>query len=434
MRALSSDRIGLVISLVGGAFLLVLAGLAMAEFRLPPALAFAKVVDAAGDLLEKGPAYLGIEPVEHLEPLREVYRDPVTADPERTAPGVTLLVGLFGDELGAQLVDRGDDVVHRWPVDFFSLIEDQRKYPYDGLIHGSFLYPNGELIVNMDGDGLVKVDACGEVLWENRDRTHHAVFVDDEGFIWAPTYTDRYDVPELAAVPFRFDQVSRFDPNSGQRVLTIDLVDMLVEGGLEGVVLANKPHYNDLVHLNDVEVLSGDLAGAFPGFDAGDIMLSFRRPNQIWVLDGRSHRLKWWRTGPMHSAHDPDFQPDGTITVLDNRPGGAAGSDNDFLGRMGGSRILRLDPASHGYETVFESEGETRFYTPYRGKHQLLDNGNILIAETDAGRAIEVAPGGDVVWSWLNLYDEEQVGWLMGATRYPERYRSIGEVDCPGQA
>lgn len=67
---------------------------------------------------------------------------------------------------------------------------------------------------------------------------------------------------------------------------------------------------------------------------------------------------------------------------------------------------------------------------PRRGKHQILDNGDILITETDAGRVFETTPNGEVVWQYVNRYSADEVGWLMTADRYPSAYARIGE-DCP---
>ena len=52
------------------------------------------------------------------------------------------------------------------------------------------------------------------------------------------------------------------------------------------------------------------------------------------------------------------------------------------------------------------------------------------MAETDAGRAAEVSPKGEVVWSYINWWDADEVGWLMGATRYPESYVDFLNLEC----
>jgi len=63
----------------------------------------------------------------------------------------------------------------------------------------------------------------------------------------------------------------------------------------------------------------------------------------------------------MRGQHDPDFQPDGVITVFDNRPGGRPGSENRYRGAMGGSRIPSIDPQTRARRTVFDGAGGEAF-------------------------------------------------------------------------
>jgi hypothetical protein len=307
------------------------------------------------------------------------------------------------------------------------------KYRFDALIHGAALYPNGDFIANFDGHGIVRVSACGEIVWRNQARTHHSIFIDDEGYIWAPKLRKqgRYNEKSIHELPFVADQIGQFDPDTGEMIQEIDLIKIIVDANAQGIVKHPYSNINDLLHVNDVEVLSKAMADSFPLLDAGDIMLSSRNLNQIWIIDGKTHTLKWWKTGPMIGQHDPDFQADGKITLFDNRPAGLPSSENHFLGDAGGSRILSIDHQTGAFTTLYTTNENSTFYSPYRGKHQLLPNGNILIAETDAGRAYEVLPNGKVVWSYINAWDEDEVGWILGAHRYPLSYASIGNFDCP---
>ncbi len=257
--------------------------------------------------------------------------------------------------------------------------------------------------------------------------------MDDNGDLWTPTYVfhDRYHNDEIAAQSFNFDALARFDAATGEKLEQIDLVDALVNSDLVGLATANSIMLDDVMHLNDAEVLSAGMADAFPMFEAGDILLSSRHFNQLWVLDRKTKTIKWWLMGPTIGQHDPDFQADGTITVFDNRPGGDATEANGFKGHRGGSRIITVNPADKSHRVLYASDERNTFYTPYRGKHQVLPNGNILITETDAGRAFEVTPEGEVVWSFINGWDETRVGWVMKATKYPESYGDFAKKACP---
>ena len=64
------------------------------------------------------------------------------------------------------------------------------------------------------------------------------------------------------------------------------------------------------------------------------------------------------------------------------------------------------------------------------GKHQPLPNGNILITETEGGRAFEVTPNGETVWSFVNRYDDKAVAIIEQAERYAEHYADFVGKPC----
>ena len=175
----------------------------------------------------------------------------------------------------------------------------------------------------------------------------------------------------------------------------------------------------DPFHANDVEILGPDLADAFPMFEAGDIMISLRTPNLVAVLDPESLKVKWWQHGPWHRQHDPDFQPDGTITVFDNRL--------DF----GHSQIVRIDPKTREWTRLFRGSDEIPFYTRTRGQHQVLANGSLLLTSTNSGRALEISPDGKLVWEFQNVFDERRNALVKMAMLVPEDFFLPDALSCP---
>jgi hypothetical protein len=187
------------------------------------------------------------------------------------------------------------------------------------------------------------------------------------------------------------------------------------------------------VHANDVEVLGRDLAAAYPSLKPGHVMVSLRVPNLILIFDPKTREIVWHQTGPWLRQHDPDFRDDGLISVFDNR--GVEGDASVF----GGSRTLVVDPLSRETRDAYPHRKDNWFFTPTRGKHQVLPNGNTLLVETAGGRVLEVADDGSVVWSYLNRYDENAVGKVQEAIVYPEDYLNevpagCGEVAGPPSA
>lgn len=419
-------------SILSAVLLIFVGGLVLGTFQWGPAQLVIVAKDVVKDLKRNAGAYFQDVPTQHLRPNRFGKTGVDVTAPDKVQPGVTFITGLFGRKLGARLYAANGDLLHEWPIDFFSIAAAEMAYPFDALIHGDILYENGDFVANFDGRGIVRSSACGDILWQNRDRSHHSIDVDDNGDLWTTVYTDTYNEPALTSAPFEFDAIARFDANTGEKLEQIDLVQALVRSDKVGLALANSLKLNDMMHLNDAEVLSARMADAFPMFEAGDIALSSRNYSQIWVLDRKTQTVKWFYMGAVIGQHDPDFQPDGTITIFDNRPGGAPTEANGYKGHRGGSRIVAVDPATGEHRVAYASDSRNTFYTAYRGKHQVLDNGNILITETDAGRVFEVTPDGEIVWSFINGYDETQVGWVMKATKYPESFADFAKAGCPG--
>jgi hypothetical protein len=174
----------------------------------------------------------------------------------------------------------------------------------------------------------------------------------------------------------------------------------------------------DPFHPNDVEPLRAAMAAAFPMFEAGDLLISLRELNLVAVVDPDDGSLKWFRHGPWHRQHDPDWEPDGTISVYDNRMG------------LGASRILKVDPATDEVTVAYEGSSEHPFYSYRRGKHQFLPNGNVLVTESEAGRVFEAAPDGSLVWERDFGWDAERNLIVTSADRLPADFFLPGALAC----
>jgi hypothetical protein len=395
-----------------------------------PARLWTSAITAAGEIRTYAEAALFAFPNQHTRPRRNTDDGVTILQPEAMQPGVTLVSGLFGQKLGFRLLAPDGTILHEWPVDFFALAPEEMKHRYHALIHGEMMFPNGDIIANLDGRRLVRFDRCGRILWQTPAKPHHSVFLDDRGLVWAPIGAVPVPPDGIVGFPHSVDRIGAFDAGTGAQVAEISLSESFRALDYPGLIQPDPDTADDLLHTNDVEVLSAAMAPAFPMFGAGDILISSRNLHQLWVLDGTSHRIKWTYAGPMRGQHDPDFRPDGKITVFDNRGAGEPAVGNRYLGNLGGSRIIAIDPATGDARVLYASDEANSFYSPFRGKHQVLDNGNILITETDGGRVFEVTAAGRVVWSFTNGWDKDHVGWIMGATRYPDGYAAAAAAPC----
>lgn len=408
------------------------------------------VAGAAGDAGRPGPTLE--EQRVRLESLGYVTTVPVAPgdprrpgvarhDPSRSFAGLNLFASR--EESAARLISMDGHEVHRWASGakgrtyaWFREHLPSHAPPFlEGWNHVALL-EDGDLLVVGSHHMLARLGWGSTVEWKLDLPAHHDATVSRDGRIY--TLTDGLRTVELdgGIVAFQDDQVvvlspdgdllrsiSLFDAFGGtsrpllrhrlrfippaQRARLARLREAARAGGEErllfrlmqevarGEVATHGAAKNilvhgreeDLFHANSVQVLERDAPGLWR---KGDLLVSVLRLDRIVVIDHVSGRVVWeWGEGVLDEQHHATLQDDGTILVFDNGR------------RRGFSRILRVDPRRA--EIVWSYEGEPRrsFFTASRGGVQALPNGNLLIAETNRGRAFEITPGGAIVWEFF---------------------------------
>jgi len=260
------------------------------------------------------------------------------------------------------------------------------------------------------------MNACGEVVWTVPYRTHHSVSRDDAGNFWVAGLKWRYEpVPEyIHPVPEFVDETMLQVSPDGKILREIFVLQSIYQSGYADLIVSSHRTL-DITHMNDVEVLSASMADRFPTLAAGDILVSLRNLNTVLVIDGKTEKVKWHFRHPLIRQHDPDFEPDGRITIFDNR------DDMTQEGmKLGPTQLVSVNPATNEWTIVYPQTSKQAFYTQTGGKHQLLANGNRLITEAHGGRVFEIDPDGDVVWNWIvATRGDGLVPEVLEGTRYP---------------
>jgi len=90
-------------------------------------------------------------------------------------------------------------------------------------------------------------------------------------------------------------------------------------------------------------------------------------------------------------------------------------------------QALQLEPT-----TRYPLGDEDAFFTPVPGTHQRLENGNVLITESTAGRIFEVTREGEVVWDYRLPYDDETTSLFEAGMRVPVDYFEVLDWECEG--
>lgn len=347
---------------------------------------------------------LQIEPTRLLARARHEGAGVTIRKPAQMQPGLTFLASFFDGQVEARLVREDGSVVQRWPIRYGEIWPDrdrskkgEPRTDWNAFVHGSLALPDGSVVVDFDtGRSLVKLDRCGAVVWKLKQNIHHSVFHAEDGTFWVPLW----------------DDVAQISPE-GELMRRISIPQLVKKNDLHGILFFQSPSLPSDRHTNDVELLSTEMAAAFPLFEAGDVLLSMRNLNLVMVFDPDTEVIKWYQHGPWLRQHDPDFLPDGTISIFNNR--------TDF----GSSNIMIIDPVTRQVEIAYEGTRARPFYTAIRGKHQYLANGNLLITSSQAGRVFEVTPAGEIVWEYVNRYDRDRVAIVSNAIRYDPTYFDV---------
>lgn len=343
--------------------------------------------------------------------------------PRSVQQGATLITSYWRDSTwqpGLRLIDRRGRVLHEWLYDVTDVFGDTVQRVGD--LQGAHLFPDGDVLVNFAYVGIARLDACGSVVWRLPEGSHHSIARAEDGTFWipgyrqnAPTTSPRYPngLPGLSDTVGR-DRVLHVSAD-GDLIESIDVLELLYANGLERhIAKSHRLKQSDVVHLNDIEPLPASMAPDYPLFEAGDLLVSLRDLDLVLVFDPASGDVRWHASHPFIEQHDPDFLGDGWIGVFDNnRDGTERGS------MLGGSRIVAVRPGTDSVAIRFPSAESDPFYSEYAGKWQHLDNGNMLLTESAAGRVVEVAGDGRTVWEWVHgPYDDARVPEVYEAARY----------------
>lgn len=423
-----SDRIGLALLAFAIFTILFGYGFASAKFKFFPY----NLIREAYTLFEKP-----------FKVIKENDLDGITHDfdPDKVFMGLNLASVVVADYgLAVQVFDMKGKIMHQWDLDWDDIWPNPTHLSAKSIpktrpgtnIHGMALLDNGDLVFNYDFLGLVKVNLCGDVVWRLNYKTHHSIYVDEDGMLWVSALKDHNTpLPELPHYrpPFIEPMILQVSPD-GEILKEISIFNLLKKNGLEGLLYISDdsihtpdithtpaPRTGDTLHLNDVETFPQSMAPGF--FHYGDVMISLRNINTVLVFDMDTETVKFQRTGDFIRQHDPDFLDGNTISVFDNHVAGPIS--------QGQSQILAISAIGLPTRVLYSGTDTHKFYTNTMGKSQRLPNGNLLISEPKNFRAFEVTNKGEIVWQHYNRIDEKTVGLMGEVQRIPLELKKLFE-------
>lgn len=311
----------------------------------------------------------------------------------------------------AMLLDMEGRELHRWhvPYDVAFPNEDVPSSPATGYWRRVRLLDNGDLLAIFEGLGLIKVNRDSQLVWALSNGAHHDLEVRPDGSIYVLTRS-AHMIPRVhSSLPILEDFVTVLDAD-GHEMMQVSILEA-VENSEYWALFENRAREaGDIFHTNAIKVLDGSLANKIAAFKAGNVLISLANLNAIAVMELAPPKIVWALAGLWVHQHDPIVLENGNLMVFDNR------------GNAGRARVVEFDPRTQ--EIAWEYTGDNDdLQSDTCGANQRLPNGNVLITETDYGRALEVTAEKRIVWEYYTPHrsgkDNELIATLFDSVRLP---------------
>lgn len=284
------------------------------------------------------------------------------------------------------LIDMDGKLVNSWPgLDNLIMLEDLSFLAYD-----------------LDRIGLYYWNSTP--IWIHNVGVHHDATITDKGtFLILSREVHRYKNRDV-----EFDVIIELSPEGEEiyRWSTYDHFDYINKkfhwtSPLDEPAEVYDPECDrgqfggcyEYYHMNSIQTLPETPIGKTDKrFQKGNWLISLLEINAIVILDKDTKELVWyWGRGELKGQHMPRMLENGNILIY----------DNDGLA-INVTRIIEIDPVKKEIVWQYMANPPQSFFSANMGSFQRLPNGNMLILESNKGRAFEVTKEGEIVWEWFN--------------------------------
>ena len=317
-----------------------------------------------------------------------------------------------------ELVDlRNFKVLHTWNPDIDAFNKsvpkiDEFKYLDRDANNSRYLlrHPNllkdGGLVFHYKSP-LRKIDSCSNLIFQNKnDVFHHSIEKDNEGNLWVPSHIYPQSLPTYKVGTNIIDEKGYFDDGivklsaDGEILFEKSVSQIFIDNGLEYLLFSvgDFDFNKDPIHLNDIQPV--DFDGAF--WKKGDVFLSLRHQSMVLLYRPSTNQIIWKGTGPFFHQHDVNILNDHSISVFNNNSknfvdGNAVDVNNE---------MIIYDFKTNKYSSYLKDsliKNDVRTKTAGRGK--ILQNGDLLVEESNYSRYLYFNSDGSLRWTYFNRAD-----------------------------
>lgn len=402
----SRDRLLFVAFIVAVTLLIFLAGAFVTAAGIPPGPQISRALEGGRAVYAKLTLHDDVYMSDLWHPARSEARGVTVNVSDRVSPGATLYTS--GHEAAAYLISADGELLHEWKRPFSRIWNEQaavREPQPDTHVYmrKARMLENGDILAVYEGAGdtpygygLVRLDRDSNVVWSYLQSVHHDFDVAPDGRIFALTQ-EIVDVPlpqlDHLKTP-RLDDFLVILSADGREERKIPLLTVVDESPYRHLLFAISSFaLADALHANSVRVIT-EADRNFRHGKPGQVLVSFREPSAIGVVDIEEEKLVWAVRGYWSGQHDPQILANGNILLFDNR--------GNYNMPEGPSRVLEFDPVTMAIAWEYRGTEAAPLDSVIRSYAIRLANGNTLVTESNGGRIVEVTPEGETVWEFVN--------------------------------
>lgn len=271
------------------------------------------------------------------------------------------------------------------------------------------LLGDGSIIFNTIGS-LVRQPLCSSTpTWVIDHPIHHSIELSPEGnSIWVPSITEEFSVENATLrTQLRDDSLAEVSLD-GKILRNLSFSQILTDNQMVAHMLGTAGHVEQLdpLHLNQITPAKNDS----PFWSVGDLLISARHTSTIYLYRPSTNEVLWSKQGPWINQHSAHFSGTDKIVVF----------GNDVYGNPSKKQFIAEANRNHIYEYDFSTQDVSSLQsatlnallprTATEGRLQITSDGDFFIEETNNARIFKLTKSGDLEWSYLNSYDEDNLG------------------------
>ncbi|MGD9331303.1 MAG: arylsulfotransferase family protein [Desulfobacterales bacterium] len=315
-----------------------------------------------------------------------------------------------------------NSVLHTWVPPLDEIFQQAPSFsdgfnrPVSYRAQHPLLLDDGGLIFTSGEGPMVRMEACGDLVWVIERHFHHSIELDHAGNIVCPIVIKGKNSDEL--LPIRDDGFAIVSMD-GQILEEYSVTDILLTNGYRGLIYGVGKFERDRIHLNDAQPILRNSNNA----KIGDIALSSRNISTVALYRPQSDKIIWLKTGPWLNQHDINQLEDGNYSIFGNDIVRQELSDDLFIDN-GKSDIYIFDPLKNlTTQPYAEMMAEEKIGTETSGRSRVLANGDVYIEQSDYSRLIRISQN-KVRWEYVNALSPDTVGAI-----HWSRYIAADELD-----